>query len=177
MQSRQWFRIRAVESLRESCWIGRPLRCWLRYRYRRHIRDTSCRYKQRTASGDTPGGSVGGCRPGPGTCRPECSAHWVCPRRSYSQRNHWVGNSDLEMSPRKGSEFDWLNHKFTISYSLKEGFCANKSSIFRIFKKPSNFFFKCEKQQCNVADVTKNIDQINKTIAHVPKKPRLLTMY
>lgn len=142
MQSRQWFRIRAVESLRESCWIGRPLRCWLRYRYRRHIRDTSCRYKQRTASGDTPGESVGGCRPGPGTCRPECSAHWVCPRRSYSQRNHWVGNSDLEMSPRKGSEFDWLNHKFTISCSLKEGFCANKSSIFRIFKKPSNFFFK-----------------------------------
>lgn len=50
-------------------------------------------------------------------------------------------------------------------------------AFFEFLKNPVTFFFKCEKQQCNVVDVTKNIDQINKTIIHVPKKPRLLTMY
>lgn len=43
-------------------------------------------------------------------------------------------------------------------------------AFFEFLKKPITFFFKCEKQQCNVAAVTKNIDQINKTITHVPKK-------
>lgn len=50
-------------------------------------------------------------------------------------------------------------------------------AFFEFLKNPVTFFFKCEKQQCNVAAVTKNIDQMNKTITHVPKKPRLLTMY
>lgn len=42
-------------------------------------------------------------------------------------------------------------------------------AFFKFLKNPVIFFFKCEKQQCNVAAVTKNIDQINKTITHVPK--------
>lgn len=50
-------------------------------------------------------------------------------------------------------------------------------AFFKFLKNPVILFFKCEKQQCNVAAVTKNIDQINKTITHVPKKARLLTMY
>lgn len=42
-------------------------------------------------------------------------------------------------------------------------------AFFEFLKNPVTFFLKCEEQQCNVAAVTKNNDQINKT-THVPKK-------
>lgn len=50
-------------------------------------------------------------------------------------------------------------------------------AFFEFLKNPVTFFLKCEEQQCNVAAVTKNNDQIKKT-THVPKKkPLSLTMY
>lgn len=42
-------------------------------------------------------------------------------------------------------------------------------AFFEFLKNPVTFFLKCEEQQCNVAAVTKNNDQIHKT-THVPKK-------
>lgn len=50
-------------------------------------------------------------------------------------------------------------------------------AFFEFLKKPITFFFKCEKQQCNVAAVTKNIDPINKTITHVAKKQNSFTYH